>query len=110
MLIEGVNLIPGMLDLDRYHNRAHVIFLVMATLDREQYRAHFSSRAERASRRAPERYLPHFDAILEIQDYILGQAEQFGLPIIDNVRFDDAILAVIRSVIGTLQKSAREAP
>jgi 2-phosphoglycerate kinase len=110
MLIEGVNLIPGMLDLERYRDRAHVIFLVMATLDREQYRAHFTSRAEREHERASERYLPHFDAILEIQEYILSQAEQYGLPIIDNVQFDDAILAVIRSVIATLEKSVQAAP
>jgi 2-phosphoglycerate kinase len=110
MLIEGANLLPGTLDLERYRDRAQVIFIVMATLDREQYRAHFTSRAEREQLRASERYLPHFEAILEIQDYILAQAEQHGLPIIDNVQLDEAILAVIRSVIGTLAKSAQASP
>jgi 2-phosphoglycerate kinase len=107
VLIEGVNLIPGMIDLERYRDRAHVISLVVSTLDRDQYQDRFARREERALARAQERYLPHFGAILEIQDYILAQAEQFGLPIIDNVQFDDAILSVIRSVIGTLEKSGR---
>lgn len=110
MLIEGANLLPGTFDLDRYHDRAHVIFIVMAALDPEQYRAHFTTRAVREQQRAPDRYLPHFDAILAIQDHILAQAELYELPIIDNVQLDETILAVVRSVIGTLKKSAQASP
>jgi 2-phosphoglycerate kinase len=110
MLIEGANLLPGTLDLARYRDRAHVIFIVMASLDPEQYRAHFTTRAVREHRRAPDRYLPHFDAILAIQDHILAQAELYELPIIDNVQLDETILAAVRSVIGTLQKSAQASP
>jgi 2-phosphoglycerate kinase len=110
MLIEGANLLPGTLDLDRYRDRAHVIFIVMASLDAEQYRAHFTTRAVREQQRAPDRYLPHFDAILAIQDHILAQAELYELPIIDNVQLDETILAVVRSVIGTLKKSAQASP
>ena len=110
MLIEGANLLPGTFDLDRYRDRAHVIFIVMASLDPEQYRAHFATRAVREQLRAPDRYLPHFDAILAIQDHILAQAELYELPIIDNVQLDETILAVVRSVIGTLKKSAQASP
>jgi 2-phosphoglycerate kinase len=81
------------------------MFQMVATLDRDAYRSRFPSRATRARERAPEKYLRHFDEILEIQDHILGEADRYDLPIIDNVHFDEAVRSVIRSVIGTLQKS-----
>ncbi len=47
--------------------------------------------------------------IRSIQDHVLAEAEQLGLPIIDNVRLDDAVLSVTRSVISTLKKSMPDA-
>lgn len=105
MMVEGVNLLPGVLDLARYQRNAHVIFLVVATLDGEAYRDRFHSRAAKARERAAERYLGSLDEILAIQDHILAEAEHLGLPLIDNVRLDDAVLSVTRSVISTLKKS-----
>jgi len=105
MLIEGVNLIPSMLDLDRYRGHAHVIYVLVASVDPDAYRGRFVSRAEVARERTAERYLEHFEEIRAIQDYILAEAEHRGLPIIDNIHFDDAVLSVIRSVIATLSKS-----
>jgi len=105
MLIEGANLLPGVIALDRYRQDAHVICLVVATLDVESYQSRFGIRAQKATERSADRYLSHFDAILSIQNYILGEAENYGLPIIDNVGFDAAVLSVTRSVISTLDKS-----
>ncbi len=105
LILEGVSLVPGIVDPSRYEADAHVIFQVAATLDTEAYRTRFSSRAARARERDPERYLKHFQEILSIQDYILAEAEHRGLQIIDNVQIDEAITSVIRSVIATLEKS-----
>jgi len=105
MTVEGVNLLPGLLDLERYQENAHVIFLVVATLDHQAYRSRFPARAETESNRAAERYLGHLHEVLLIQDHILADAEQHGLPIIDNVQLDDAVLSVTRSVISSLKKS-----
>ncbi len=108
MLIEGVNLLPGILDLERYRDRAHVIFLIAAALDTDEYRARFVSRATQVQQRTADRYLQHLREILTIQDYILAEADHYGLPIIDNVHFDTAVLSVIRSVLSTLKKSVPE--
>ena len=105
MLIEGVNQLPSLLDLDRYREHAHVISITVATLDADAYRDRFHARADEARERSADRYLEHFEEIGLIQDFILGEAEQFGLPIIDNVRFDDAVLSATRSVLATLKKS-----
>ena len=108
MLIEGANLVPGMLDVGRYSDRAHVSFIMTGTLDPDAYRSRFSARSARARGRAADRYLEHFDDILEIQDYLLAEAERYGLPIIDNVHFDTAVVSVIRSVIATLPPALQQ--
>jgi 2-phosphoglycerate kinase len=105
LVLEGVNLLPDLLQLDRYREAAHVIFVVTATLDLDAYRSRFRRRAAGAAERAAERYLDHLDEIVAIQDYVLAEAEDHDLPIIDNVHFEDAVRSVVRSVIATLKKS-----
>ena len=76
------------------------------TLDPDAYRSRFAARSAKARGRSADRYLEHFDDILEIQDYLLAEAERHGLPIVDNVHFDTAVVSVIRSVIATLPTGA----
>jgi len=105
MMIEGVNVVPGLLDLEAYKGRAHVIMLVVAGLNEKSYRSRFQGRADEARERAAERYLEHFDQILAIQDHVLSECEVHGTPIIDNVHLENAVLSVIRSVIASLSGS-----
>jgi 2-phosphoglycerate kinase len=105
ILIEGVNVLPGLLDLERYRRTAHVICLVVSTLDVETYRSRFTTRQRKARERDANKYLEHFEVILHLQNYILSEAEQLGIPIIDNVGFDAAVLSVTRSVISNLNRS-----
>lgn len=105
LVIEGANLVPGMVDLERYRRNAHVIFVLVAAIDQSELGNRFRTRAEIARERGADRYLEHLDEIARIQEYLLGEADQRGLPIIDNVRFDEAVLSVIRSAASTLKKS-----
>lgn len=107
MVLEGVNLLPDMLELGRYERSAHVMFAVASTLDVDAYRGRFAARAVREQERKPERYLDHLDEIMRIQDYVLGEADHHGLPIIDNVSVEEAVAAVLRCVIATLEKAER---
>lgn len=105
LVLDGVSLLPGRLDLEAYADRAHVIFLVVATLDAESFRTRFASRAAGARARLPHRYLEHLDAILRIQDYILDLAELHHVPIVENLSFDRSVLSIIRHVTETLGKA-----
>jgi 2-phosphoglycerate kinase len=104
LIIDGVSLVPGLLDLASYADRAHVIFLVVATLESESFRGRFAARGREALERPPHRYLENLDAILRIQDYLLELAEQHGVPIVDNVSFDRSVTSIIRHVTETLRK------
>ncbi len=109
VLIEGANLLPGIIDLDRYGD-AHVVFLITATLDVEAYRSRFTARARTARERPSDRYLRHLDEILAIQRHVLAEADRHSLPIIENIHFDETVVSVIRSVIAALKKSLAAPP
>jgi 2-phosphoglycerate kinase len=104
MILDGVSIVPGLIDPERYARDAHLIFLAVATLDPAAYQTRFEKRARAAAQRPPHRYLENLAAILRIQDHILELADQHGVPIVDNVRFDDSVLSILRHAIETLRK------
>jgi 2-phosphoglycerate kinase len=103
LILDGVSIVPGLLDLSKYSETAHVIFLVVATLDVAAFRARFEQRA-RESRRAPHRYLEHMRAILKIQDHFLELAERHAIPIVDNDSADASVLSILKHVCETLRQ------
>jgi 2-phosphoglycerate kinase len=103
-VIDGVSVVPGVLDPAAYEGLADIVFLVVATLDPEAYAARISDRAEDQSHRPAHHYLENLDSILRIQDYFLETAERHKVPIVDNDSFDRAVLFIVRHVTETLRK------
>jgi len=106
VIIDGVSVVPGLIDLDAYKDRAEVVFLLVATLDLEAFRSRFESRAKGETNRLPHRYIEHLDAIVRIQDHLLELADRFHVPIVDNQYFDRSVLSIIRHLIETLRKKS----
>jgi 2-phosphoglycerate kinase len=103
-VIDGVAIVPGMIELDAYRDLADVIFLVVATLDIDAYAGRFASRAKGQSHRAAHRYLENLDGIVRVQDYLLEAAERHAIPIVDNESFERAVVQIIRHVAETLRE------
>ncbi len=103
-IIDGVALFPGAIDLAPYAEHADIVFLVVATLERETYAARFTRREKDESQRPAHQYLEHLDAILQIQDQFLDAAEREGIPIVVNDGFDQAVMLVIRHLTESLAK------
>jgi len=104
LILDGVSVVPGLLALDAWADRAYVIFLVVGALDEQALRNRFAARAVGQQQRAAHRYLEHFDAICKIQDHFLDLAERHDVPIVDNSSFDRSVLFVIRHVTDTLRQ------
>jgi 2-phosphoglycerate kinase len=102
MVMDGVSLVPGLIDLEPFSEFADVIFLVVATLDEETFSNRFAARAAEAQQRPPHRYLENLDSIVKIQDHFLELAERFEVPIVDNISFDRSVQLIIRHVTDTL--------
>jgi 2-phosphoglycerate kinase len=105
LVLDGVSIVPGLIDVEAYGELAHVIFLVVSTLDAKVYAGRFEARAGRQTHRVAHRYVENLDAILKIQDHFLEAAERFGIPIVDNDSFDRAVLLIIRHVTEALRKT-----
>ncbi len=103
MIMEGVSILPGLVDPARHAADAHVIFLAVSTLEPDAFRSRFAARATEAKQRAKHRYLENLDAILRIQDHILELAEAQDLPIVDNRSFDESVLSILRHVTESLR-------
>ncbi|MGI9590887.1 MAG: hypothetical protein ACR2P8_05930 [Myxococcota bacterium] len=104
LILDGVSIVPGLIDLEAYRRQADVFFLIVATLDEDAYRERFGARAGTARERAPHRYLENFDAILRVQDHLLELADRYDVPIVDNSSFDRSVLLITRHVAETLRK------
>jgi 2-phosphoglycerate kinase len=105
LVLDGVTLVPGLLDLDRYADVAHVIYLVVARLDEDSFRSNFLKRGSRQSRRDGDRYVENLEAILKIQNHFLELADLHEVPIVDNITVDGSVLLVMRHVVETLRKA-----
>ncbi len=105
LILDGVSLVPGVIDLDAYSEVAHVIYLVVARLDERAFRNHFKSREKRQAHRNAERYVLNLEGILKIQEHFLELADRNDIPIVDNMTIDGSVMLVIRHVVETLRKS-----
>ncbi len=103
LLLDGVALVPGLIDLEAYKDRAHIIFLLVARLDEEAFRSHFITREERQKRRGADRYVERLEEILRIQEHLLECAERHDVPIVDNITLEGSGLLVIRHVVESLR-------
>ncbi len=104
LILDGVAVLPDLIDVSQYGDRAHVVFLTVATLEEKAFSKRFETRARDAAARPPHRYLGNLAAILRIQDHILELAEQQDVPIVDNVDFDASVRSILRHVTESLRK------
>jgi 2-phosphoglycerate kinase len=106
LVLDGVALVPGLIDLDAYAAEAHVIPLVVGILDEEAFAGRFEARGGSQSHREPHRYLQHLDSILRIQNHFLELADRHSVPIVDNLAVESSVQLILRHVSETLRKKS----
>jgi 2-phosphoglycerate kinase len=102
LVLDGVSLVPGLLDIEEWSDRAHVFFLLAADVDRESLHDHLMARAEGPGTRRSERYVRNFQEIFQIQEALLARAEAAGTPIVDVQDLESAVQAVVKHVVNGL--------
>ncbi len=94
-ILEGIHLVPGFLDLSQFRQQAHIVHLMISSLDQNALKNRFLYRQRGAPTRKMEGYLKNLPAILDIQEYILEQADHHSIPIIDNILLDQTTTDVL---------------
>jgi 2-phosphoglycerate kinase len=102
VVLEGIHLVPGFTPVERFSG-ATVVELVFVVSDPEVHRNHFSTReAKTDARRSSKNYLEHFAEIRILQDFILGRAEEEGVPVIEATDVDAAVDQAVEHVLGAV--------
>jgi 2-phosphoglycerate kinase len=71
---------------------------MLAVLKPRELRRRLKGRGAHAVQRRAERYLKHFDAIWQLQSFLLSEADQFDVPIVSNEKKSQAsqeLMAII---------------
>ena len=103
LVLEGVHLVPGMVELPR-PELAVSVFVVLSIEDEEEHLRHFHFRDEGTERRE-SRYLERFDDIRRLQELIVARASRAGVPVIENENADKAARTVADLVLDAAEQS-----
>ena len=104
LILEGVHVLPSLRDVLPEDSDAVVVPIMLAALRKSTLRDRIIGRGRSASKRRAERYLDHFDDIWHMQSFLLIEADQRDVPIIENVILDRTVQLVITTVIDTLAR------
>jgi 2-phosphoglycerate kinase len=103
LVLEGVHLVPGMVELPRLE-LAVSVFVVLSIEDEEEHIRHFRFRDE-DSERPESRYLERFEDIRRLQDFVVARAHRAGVPVIENEDADRAARTVADLVLDAAEQS-----
>ncbi len=103
VIIDGVHLLPGILDLSEFEDRAFLAPLCLSISEEEVFEERFQQRAAEAPERSSEKYLSHMTHILKIQDYILENTTLDDIPVIDTTTVEDLTSSAVMVVVERLQ-------
>ena len=101
-VVEGVHVIPKF--VPERQEKVHEIVIIISARDYETHKARFYQRYEENVDRPAERYISHFDAIRSIQDYISKLAQDYNIPVVDNVNLDQTVESTLEEITKAVQK------
>ena len=99
MVLEGVHIDPAVVNRLRDSGEIIVVPVVLGILKQEMLRKRIRGRGGTVPHRRAERYLENFDAIWQLQSYLLAEADREKMPIVANEE-KDATVAEILQIIG----------
>ena len=104
LALEGVHLVPGLLDYHSLSSKAYCVHIVLANFDPAIYVERFPKREAQEKTRFSQKYLDNLDVILQIQDYILEMAHLHKIPIIESQDAESSVMEMITTVTDNLRE------
>jgi len=98
VVIEGVHLVPGFVNIEKFKNDASIHFFIL-TADKEIHKERFVKRAMKIKRGG--KHLEYFKENRIINDYLVKSAVEHGIPVINNINIDNTLkrmLTLIREI------------
>lgn len=98
VVIEGVHLVPGFIDINKFKDDASIHFFILSA-NREVHKERFVKRAMKIKRGG--KHLEYFKENRIINDYLVKNAVEHDIPVIDNKTIDHTVkrmLTLIREI------------
>ncbi|MDI6643735.1 MAG: 3H domain-containing protein [Methanobacteriaceae archaeon] len=102
IVIEGVHLVPGLLNIEKFKKDASIHFFILSA-DEDVHKERFVKRAMKIKRGG--KHLEYFKENRTIHNYLVKQAMEHGVPVINNVDINCTIkrmLTLIREICKVL--------
>ncbi|MCA9773216.1 MAG: hypothetical protein KC466_12460 [Myxococcales bacterium] len=104
LILDGVHLVPGLIDPEQYRELAYVVPLVLALPDRGSLLERFESRQGEGGQRHAARYMEHFEMIWTIHEYIVECARAHGVPVVENMDLENTTDSALKQLREQLQR------
>lgn len=110
VVLEGVHIRPSSVQAMLPEQHAVIVPIMLAVLKKEQLRQRIKGRGTKVILRRAKRYLRHFDAIWELQDMLLAEADAGGVAIVANEDKEKAVRDVMITIVETLENEFTGTP
>jgi 2-phosphoglycerate kinase len=98
LILEGVHIMPSRLHLGPLQSGALIVPFIVATMSKEVLQKRFSKRGSEHTARKASRYIEHFEDIWELQSFLLGEADDAGVSIINSGNMEEAIKEILEVI------------
>jgi 2-phosphoglycerate kinase len=108
MIIEGVHLYPEVLDgLDL--DGCALVHVVLSVPSEADHRSHFVLRdVQTGGRRPAADYVPHFERIRKVHDYLVERGRELGYEIIDTSDPNRTLPALSQRIVAQLRATVEQ--
>jgi len=107
VIIDGVHLLPGGIDLSAFEKLAIIAPISLVITERQAYEERFDKRASQAPSRKSHKYLENLERILTIQEHVLQCSEDEDVPTIDVTALEDPTSAAVTLIAERLQQEKK---
>ena len=104
LIVEGIHIHPGVQAKLMERTDIVVVPIVLAVLKKKQLRKQLRGRGREVASRRSERYLEHFDEIWQMQSYLVSEADEHNITIIENESRDRTVRSVLDTVVSRLSR------
>lgn len=108
LIVDGVHLMPDLLELEAFSGKALFIHLNLYLTDLQQFTDRFESRGKNAAGRTRHRYVKSLAQIMRIQQHILDVGDIAGVPSFENADLDETVQSISLLIMDTLRKGSND--
>ena len=105
IIIDGVHLLPDLIDLKPFLNDAVFVWVNLHIEDAKQYAERFKRRGKQAEKRSAHRYIENIDTILKIQQHILSIGKEHKILAYENTDFEETTQNLLMHIMDRLHKA-----